>query len=273
MSEDSYGHRLTGAVEKFNRSSEQFDELIAEMDAFFNAKPKPHTSVGKFDTDKWEWVERFKVIKEPPTRLGVILGDVLHNLRSALDNMIWQVTLLDGGTPDDTTQYPIASKSEDQFEAMANHRIPGLSDKHRAMVKKTQPYRRGDLADRHSLSILATLSNIDKHQIVHPTFSFIEDSGKALDELERTLRGSPITYIWMAKTGSRMKNGTPWLRLGWPRREEPPGEVKVGGDVPLGIAFSEIGVDASEFRKLGEDVWTVIEAFMREFPETRYTDE
>ena len=35
-------HRLAGAAEKFNRSKEQFDDLIGEMDAFFNADPKPY---------------------------------------------------------------------------------------------------------------------------------------------------------------------------------------------------------------------------------------
>ena len=105
-------HRLAGAVEKFNRAKEQFDQLIEEMDAFFNADPQPHFSIGEFDAEAWEWVERFQIREEPPLRLGVILGDCVHNLRSCLDHIAWQVTLLDGGTPNDETQFPIASKSK-----------------------------------------------------------------------------------------------------------------------------------------------------------------
>ena len=93
-SESIEGHRLAGVIEKFNRSKEQFDELIAEMDAFFVEKPEPHFSVGEFDTHTWEWVERFQVRREMPLRWGVILGDCVHNLRSALDHLMWQVTSL-----------------------------------------------------------------------------------------------------------------------------------------------------------------------------------
>jgi hypothetical protein len=269
-------HRLAGAVAKFNRSKEQFDELIVEMDAFFNQEPKPHHSVGEFDTQKWEWVERFQVRQEPPLRLGVILGDCVHNLRSALDHVIWQVTLLDGNTPDDGTQFPIASKSESQFEAIAKRRIPGLSEKHRTLVKDAQPYNAGDGADRHPLSVLATLSNADKHRVVNPAYSFLnDDPGPALDALVGSYQGtdpSPVHAFWMAKKGTRLIHGTPWFRITWKPGEEPPREVEVSGDMTLGIAFGDIGLAASSYVDIAKYVLRVIQAFMADFPETEWVD-
>src|SRR5262245_2957355 len=110
-------HRLTGVVAKFNRSKEQFDVLRAEIGEFLDQEPQTHLSRGEFNADTWEWIERFQM-QGPPLRWGVILGDCVHNLRSALDHLICQVALLDGGTMDDCaqTQFPIASKSEGQFE-------------------------------------------------------------------------------------------------------------------------------------------------------------
>jgi hypothetical protein len=276
VSEKSSDHRLAGAVEKFNRSKEQFDQLRTEMDAFFNEEPKPHSSLGEFDTDAWEWVERFQLREKPPLRFGIILGDCLHNLRSALDHTMWQVTLLDGGLPDDATQFPIASKSEDQFETMANRRIPGLSADHRAMVKEAQPYHAGHKAHIDPLSVLATLSNIDKHQVIHPTYSFIAgDVNEALDSLVGSYRGtgpSPVHKFWLAKEGSRMEHDTPWLRIEWKRGEEAPREVKVTGDMPLGISFGEIGLDARDFKVIAKTVLRIIQAFMRDFPETEFVE-
>jgi hypothetical protein len=265
-------HRLAGAVEKFNRAKYHFDKLRSEIKTFRGSDPQPHSSLGKFETEKWEWVERFQVIEEPPLRHGVILGDCLHNLRSCLDHIMWQVALLDGGTPDDSTQFPIASKSEEQFEGMANRRIPGLSPNHRAMVKAAQPYRAGDRAHLHPLHVLGTLSNIDKHQIVHPTYSFMAvEPGSTLDSL---IENAPpfIRSVWMLKKGARLEHGTPWLRLGWDRREEPPREVQVGGDLTLGIALGEIETDFAEFPKVAEAVQAVLQAFLAEFPETEYVD-
>ena len=267
-------HRLNGAIEKFNRSKEQFDGLLAEMHAFFNADPPPHSSHGEFDIDAWEWVERFQVGEEPPLRFGVILGDCVHNLRSALDHIIWQVTLLDGGTPDDATQYPIASKSEGQFERMAERRIAGLNARHRAMVKQTQPYHRGDQASAHPLAMLADLSNTDKHRVVHTAFSIVGyDASSTLDQLAASAQQevSPVVGWWLAKEG-KLEHGTPWFRIVWSRDEKPPADVTIGGDVTTEVAFGDVGLPASEFSKIADAVRKVLEAFLAEFPETQYTD-
>lgn len=268
-------HPLAGAVEKFNRAKEQFDELGTEMEGFFNGEPKPYASVGEFDTEAWEWVERLQVIREPPLRFGVILGDCLHNLRSCLDHVIWQVTLLDGGTPDDRTQYPIASKSEAQFEAIANDRIPDLNAKHRAMVKKTQPYHRGDEASSHPLAMLATLSNTDKHQVVHTAHSIVGYDAKAsLDKLVGSAQQegpTPVVGWWLASAG-RLDHGTPWFRIVWDPAEEPPREVNVGGDFITEPAFGEVGLPASELPKIAEAVRGVMQAFLAQFPETKWAD-
>ena len=269
-------HPLSGAIEKFNRAKEQFDELRAEMDQFFNTEPKPHFSLGDFDSDEWEWIERFQVRRAPPLRFGVILGDCVHNLRSSLDHVIWQVSMLDGGQPDAATQFPIASKSEAQFEAMAKSRIPGLSAKHRAVVKQAQPYTAGHAAASHPLAVLADLSNTDKHRIVNPTYSFVVgDAGERLDRLVESFKGpgsSPVHAFWLAKEGSRMEHGTPWFRMTWNRGVEPPHEVKMSGDLPLGITFGDIGLDASDFPRVAESVRRVTQTFLADFPETEFID-
>lgn len=273
---DKPRHRLAGAVEKFNRSKEQFDGLIAEMDAFFNRDPRPHTSAGEFDTESWSWIERFKVLEEPPLRFGVILGDCVHNLRSCLDHIIWQVTLLDDGTPNEQTQFPIASKSESQFEGMANRRIPGLSAEHRALVKRTQPYHAGDRAPAHPLAVLAALSNVDKHRIVHPTYSLLDmDTSATLDHLAKSYKGpgpSPIHGWWIIKGGQPLEDGTPWFRIHFRRDQEAPRKVDMRANLSLGIAFGDMGLDAANFRTIAEYVHRILNAFLAEFPETEYVD-
>ena len=271
-------HRLAGVIEKFNRSKKQFDELRAEMDEFFNQEPKPHFSRGYIDADTWEWIERFQVREEPPLRFGVMLGDCIYNLRSALDHLICQVTMLDGGTMDDcaTTQFPIASKSEAQFEAMAKRQIAGLSKKHRALVKKAQPYHTGDEAWRHPLAILGEFSNADKHRLIHSTYSVVQgDVGALLERLARGYDGegpSPVRGLFMLKEGERLEHDAAWFRMVFNRTilTERPTEVKMSGNLSLGIAFGEVGLDADSFRHVAEYVLKVIQAFQRSFPETKY---
>lgn len=276
----SSDHRLAAVVGKYNRSSEQFDQLLAEMDAFFNKEPKPHASLGEFDAEKGEWIEHFQILEEPPVRFGVILGDVIHNLRSALDHLIWQVTLLDGGTPDRNTQFPIIAEGQHEFDTEAKRRIPDLSPEHRAVVQKVQPYHAGDEARRHPLAVLGCFSNIDKHRLVHPTNSAsiasIANAKAALDRLVESFQGdnpSPVESFWLIKDGQRLEHGTPWFRIKFRPGEEPPREVNMSGHIPLGIAFGEIGLASEEIKRIAELVWAIIETFMRGFPETTFEDE
>lgn len=273
-------HRLGGVVAKLNRAKEQFDVLRTEMGGFSDRDPKPHFSRGYFDMNTWEWIERFQVREPPPLRWGVMLGECVHNLRSALDHLVCQLTLLDGGTMEDCaqTQFPIASESEAQFEGMANRRIPRLSRWHRAMVKRAQPYRAGDRFESHPLHVLAQLSNADKHRLINPTVSIIKsDTSGTLDRLINNYQGpgpSPVHSWWILKTGSRLEHDAPWFRIAFDRTilTEGPVKVQMGGNLRLGIAFGEIGLDADSYRHVAEYVRLVIEAFMRRFPETEYID-
>lgn len=273
-------HRLGGVVAKVNRAKAEFDVLRTEMGGFSERDPQPHFSRGYFDMDTWEWIERFQVREPPPLRWGVMLGDCVHNLRSALDHLVCQLTLLDGGTMDDCaqTQFPIASKSEPQFEQMANFRIPKLSKWHRAMIKRAQPYRAGDSAWKHPLAILADLSNADKHRLINPTYSIIKnDTSGMLDRLIDSYQGpgpSPVKSWWILKQGSRLEHDAPWFRIVFDRTKVPEGPLKVemGGNLRLGIAFGEMGLDADSYRYVAEYVRLIIEAFMRRFPETKYID-
>jgi hypothetical protein len=270
-------HRLAGAVAKFNRSQEHYNALRAEVDQFFSQEPKPYGYRGEYHADAHEWVARFQVFRPPPLRFGVIFGDSVHNLRSCLDHMIWQVTLLDGGTPNTDTQFPIARVDEAQFERMAKRRVPGLSEKHRAMVKQVQPYHTAATEDcTHFLTVLADLDNIDKHQVINPTVSnMAHDADEILDALVGSYEGegeSPVHSYWLVPRWTPLEDDTPWLRVVWRKDVSPPIDVTLAGHLNLGIAFGEFRLDAGEFLRLADGVRGILNAFLDEFPETEYVD-
>lgn len=281
VSEAEYRHhRLGGVLAKYNRSVQLFDELRNEIGDFLKEEPGSNTSKGEFDPDKWEWIEHFTA-PEPPIRWGVLLGDCVHNLRSALDHLVCQVALLDGGTMEDCqrSQFPIASKSEDQYEDMAHRFLPKcFTSKHRAMVKEPQPFHVGERADVNPLSLLADFSNTDKHRLINPTYGFMDtDAGEFLERMTRNYEGegpSPIHSWWMVKRGTVLEEGTPWFRIVFDRdlMKEPPRRVEINANIEVGIAFGEVGLDSRHFKTIGEYVHLLIERFMREFPETRYCD-
>jgi hypothetical protein len=54
----------------------------------------------------------------------------------------------------------------------------------------------------------------------------------------------------------------------WSRDEEPPREVKVSGDLALGVALGDLGLDARDFHKVADLVREIIRVFLGDFPET-----
>jgi hypothetical protein len=104
----------------------------------------------------------------------------------------------------------------------------------------------------------------------------VSDAAESLDRLVESSRGEgplPVDAFWLAKPGTRIEHGTPWFRMEWKRGEEPPRKVKISGEVPLGIAFGDIGLDASDCPEIAEAVRKITEAFVRDFPETGFVDE
>lgn len=116
-------------------------------------------------------------------RLGVLLGELLHNLRATLDNLAW--TLVPEANRGGDVAFPITDHP-DIFKRKIESQLPGAPPKHVAIVEGFQPYN-SDLPTagskpvtygtavtprevlREPLSLLRELTNRDKHEVITPT--------------------------------------------------------------------------------------------------------
>ncbi len=105
------------------------------------------------DTDAFRW--------------GLFVGDLVHNLRSAVDHVAF--ALADRDSPnrgeDRATQFVIA-RDASEFNNSRWH-LKHLSRAHQDMVEREQPYQPPNSPDSHPLGLLERLSNVDKHRVVH----------------------------------------------------------------------------------------------------------
>jgi hypothetical protein len=104
-------------------------------------------------------------VAEIPLRCGVILGDALHNFRSALDHLAWQLVLANGATPTNQTQFPITT-SPARF-AEQRRRVQGMAPEVVQEIETLQPYEPREGPEFTALGHLRDLSNRDKHQLVN----------------------------------------------------------------------------------------------------------
>jgi hypothetical protein len=244
---------------KLERAQEHLIALDAATGEFFEVDP--YEIVGEFDSKTSEYLFRVKVLREPPLRLGVIFGDFIHNLRSALDHLVWQLILLDGGSPDRDTCFPVASSSS-EFQHMTERALQGLRPEHVTRIEALQPYHAGDRAEGHLLTLLPRLSNTDKHQIVHTALSWFRSD--FVTEPRFTPNEDAIVQKRELARIERMEDGAIVARVGiTPIGPNP--QVEMDAQVQIDIAFGEGPTRAVALAKMGQLVHQIIESFAPDF--------
>jgi hypothetical protein len=162
---------LAGPEAKLDRAIEHLETLEAECGRFLKAQP--YAVSAEFEPDAGCYMARFRCRRTVPLRVSVIVGEFVHDLRSALEHVAWVLaasntddvgSLWEAGTRE-KIQFPIAKTSE----AFDGHSlIPFITADARAALDGLQPHKRGHraLAERHPLSALHEFWNVDKHRVV-----------------------------------------------------------------------------------------------------------
>lgn len=166
-------HPLSESWAKIIRAKEHrgaFDAEVALWLREMEAKGEGAHTRFEYDPDSGRLAGFVGSVPEPPLyRFGLILGDVRHNLRGALDHLARE--LANRHSPDRgedrVTQFPIALSAR-QFENMRGM-MKHLDQVHRDMIEKEQPFATEPKSPENApLAVLAELSNQDKHQGIRP---------------------------------------------------------------------------------------------------------
>lgn len=168
---------------------------------------------------------------------SVIVGEILFNLRSALDHFAWQLLLLDGGEPDERTHFPIKDDPFNDKGKLRLAKIPHLKDpKFCAAVEEVQPYHGMDgvpIFDEHPLRRLQLTNNWDKHRLLLLAVQVL-DLGSIYWAGNET---DPSPVRW-AFARAPLKEGSEVARFNFGDQERPPNfhpnlELQVAIEEPL----------------------------------------
>jgi len=160
---------LLGVRLKLKRSWEQLNMLKAEIDAFLDERPyQPQIA---FNRSSRTLIVKVVVNRSPDPMWSVYIGEILHNFRSALDHIVWELA----GRPSPRThktQFPIFANEAGFDERGTNQFLKGVNEAVIRLIKSEQPFfvrQDGTIEGTvHSpLWYLKQLSDIDKHRTVH----------------------------------------------------------------------------------------------------------
>ncbi|HEX6204497.1 MAG TPA: hypothetical protein VFZ29_01640 [Solirubrobacterales bacterium] len=150
---------LKGPQLKLDRAKHHIRDLEAARQRFFDANPYDLWEKENLETGQRELV--VKRADPVPDSLSLISGDVIHNLRSALDHLIWQLVVANGGEPNDKTAFPIW-QSETKYKSGRPGYAKGISKAALKILDGLKPYEGGNDA----LWRLHKLDIIDKHRLL-----------------------------------------------------------------------------------------------------------
>jgi hypothetical protein len=179
---------------KVDRAHEHIDALERLVAAFsrdaysvdvqpaFWVEPLPRAS-----GDVILWAE---ATREPPAVLwGPIIGDIVHGLRSALDQLVWglsvefQATLgvtpppdpIVRGSPWRMIWFPVCLRPAAWDTGAVPQQLWAIDPTLLTVLKELQPFRTGkNTPDREPLAVLQELWNIDKHRHLHLVNATVE---------------------------------------------------------------------------------------------------
>jgi hypothetical protein len=156
---------LRGVFLKLDRAETHIDTLRNETQAFLGRKPKPFEIRPEKEpgpNNSMQYVLYAIVREEPPPELAPIIGDVIHNLRSALEQLAHELS-----DRKRKSQFPIFT-DECEFKVKGRPMMKGITGDERTLIENVQPYVASNPARTDPLAILNELSNLDKHRLPIP---------------------------------------------------------------------------------------------------------
>lgn len=222
-----------GIGAKIRRGADQARALKADMDRFCAEVRRSIVHEVQDDGEEQTWVFRGETPKAP-IDWSVRLGEILYNLRSALDHLVWQLVLANGQEPGRHTAFPIV-RHEGAWGKQARNELRGVSQADVNTIRRIQPIEGGPGLPFDALGLwrLHSLCNIDKHR--HLVFAVASSDGPRLRPRllppDRPTSAPPI----------RGRGALGTIRKGQVMLSLNNASVKFEPDFPITIRFADIG--------------------------------
>lgn len=159
---DDIHSKLIGRVEFAAKRGTEFSTEVRRW-----GSEHPVSLTGSIADDKLSYKIVLNFSQQPNLDdWGRTFGDAMHNLRSALNNMVAEIAQAEGATKDEikSVQFPVAMSAK-QWRS-EKRRIQTLPNEVQAAIEKVQPFTEMPQSpELHPLAILSAVSNQDKHRL------------------------------------------------------------------------------------------------------------
>jgi hypothetical protein len=187
---------------------------------------------------------------------GLVAGDAMHNVRSALDHVACACVLVNGEPVTDKNAFPIRDKRPGcAFDDLPA--VQGMSDNHIRAIERVQPYIDPSSTDSRKLVRLAALDNADKHRIDIPTWP----TCVGVVEGEKIVTSRPLDKAKGEHVIYSVSKGGDLRRFPETAEIHPPAKCHAWVPLEYDLAFGHAEVHMAELREIRAYVVGIVESF------------
>jgi hypothetical protein len=159
---------LAGVWAKLGRARDHLKTLHSGIDELLLPKEDRATAGHEYNSDRQELIAKLPHATPAPPSFQLLVGDCIHNARSALDHLVYQLAILNKApvASAEKTAFPVYLESKKFRENVARKVAPFISSPALAEIEKLQPYATGNAGDEDVLWVLSQLDIIDKHRLL-----------------------------------------------------------------------------------------------------------
>jgi hypothetical protein len=178
---------------KLDRTNEHIEAVERCVEDWL--RTDAYTIVREINPETGDTVRRAKIKRPPPPELSLLIGDAIHNLRSALDHAVYFLAERNLGTLtpeiEHALMFPIVGNENSKgapadgatiIDDLMERTLIGVPGPARDFIKREQPYHWGDGYGFHWLWSVYNLDRIDKHRRLAVTTAFLGVPGVGVPE-------------------------------------------------------------------------------------------
>ena len=159
---------LEGIHAKLERAQDQIEQLSRDIASNCETQRLLFSEELRPDVGDRIWIFRGET-PVVPIEYSVRLGEIVYNLRSALDQLIWQLVHANYKAPSHRNEFPIFD-DESRFNNIVSTKLAGVSQQSLAIIKEMQPFSKDEKWS--ALKVVHSLCNIDKHRsVIYPYYT------------------------------------------------------------------------------------------------------
>jgi hypothetical protein len=165
-------NHLDGAYKRVNRASKHLNDLKQEIKLFrqnkINGISIDYQRIrSPIKRNEFIYIRNARSRPIPvPQEFSILIGEIIYNLRAALDYLVYELACFDSKQEIERTQFPI-DNSPERFDTRSceikdkgrDKYLRGVSPEHVAAIKRLQPFNGCQWTER-----LRDISNPDKHR-------------------------------------------------------------------------------------------------------------